>query len=439
MMGWKRVRRGAALLALGAVLATGCTAGDDTASDDTTGSDGTTASTEPSATGPAPGVTDDSIKVGVTYVDTAALVASGLNYDLGDHEAVYTALFDAINADGGINGRQIEPVFAPIDPTNPAPAEEKCVELTEDEDVFLVTGFFLNDAVNCVVGTHATAVAGGAQTADRIAQAEAPWLSWLPDEDQPETVTRALAEAGELDGTVAVYAAERDQAVMEDTVLPVLEDLGIEAVETGIMDAPADDQAAVASSVQTIAQRFEATGADTVLIVGASGQDWPTNMAANDSYRPKLLFLEQTGARAFYTNAATTDTSVLEGSLVGGGYGPDQARFDEPAMQECIAVLDAAGLDTPTPEDSGDDPSNQPYQAAFQACPDVALTQAWLEAAGEDLNYGTLAGAIEGLELVIPGDPDTRTFGAPPAGDGNPAAYLFAWDEDAQNYLPVEG
>ena len=73
-------------------------------------------------------------------MDTEALVASGLNYDLGDHEAVYTALFDAINADGGINGRQVELVFAPIDPTNPAPAEEKCVQLTEDDDVFLVTG-----------------------------------------------------------------------------------------------------------------------------------------------------------------------------------------------------------------------------------------------------------------------------------------------------------
>jgi hypothetical protein len=195
----------------------------------------------------------------------------------------------------------------------------------------------------------------------------------------------------------------------------------------------------VQSSVQTIAQRFEASGIDTVLIVGASGQDWPTAMAADDSYRPKLLFLESTGARAFYTNAATTDTSVLEGSLVGGGYGPDQARFEEPAMQECVAILSAAGVDTPAPEDAGDDPSNQPFQAAFQACPDVALTRAWLEAAGEDLNYGTLAGAIDGLELVIPGDPDTRTFGPPPAGDGNPAAYLFAWDEGEQDYLPVDG
>ena len=65
-------------------------------------------------------------------------------------------------------------------------------------------------------------------------------------------------------------------------------------------------------------------------------------------------------------------------------------------MQECIADLADPGVETPTPEEFGDDPSNQPYQAAFQACPDVALLRAWLEAAGEDLNYGTLAAAITG-------------------------------------------
>ena len=34
-------------------------------------------------TGDAPGVTDDTIKIGITYVDTEALKAVGLDYDLG--------------------------------------------------------------------------------------------------------------------------------------------------------------------------------------------------------------------------------------------------------------------------------------------------------------------------------------------------------------------
>src|SRR5689334_23174066 len=111
-MRWKRFGKGALAALLAVVLAAACTAGDDSSSSDTTAGDGAGSSTATTVapTGPSQGVTDDSIKVGVTFVDTAALVASGLNYDLGPHEDVYNALFDAINEDGGINGRQIEPV-----------------------------------------------------------------------------------------------------------------------------------------------------------------------------------------------------------------------------------------------------------------------------------------------------------------------------------------
>ena len=107
-------------------------------------------------------------------------------------------------------------------------------------------------------------------------------------------------------------------------------------------------------------------------------------------------------------------------------------------MQECITVLEDHGVDTPAPEDVGDDPSNQPYQAAFQACPDVALLRAWLEAAGENLNYGTLGTAADGLKVTIPGDPTERTYGAPPDADGNPTPYLYTWDEKNHDFVIEE-
>ena len=59
-----------------------------------------------------------------------------------------------------------------------------------------------------------------------------------------------------------------------------------------------------------------------------------------------------------------------------------------------------------------------------------------LEAAGEDLNYGTLQAAGEGLgELSIPGDPSPRTYGPGTAADGDPASYLFTWDADRDEYV----
>ena len=427
-------------------MVAGCASGDDddaveTDEDTTETTAGETTETtagDEEITGPAPGVTDDTIKIGVNYVDTASLTAVGLNFNLGDYQATYQALADAINAGGGINGRQLEVVFAPIDPTGPASADAACLKLTEDDDVFLVTGFFLGDAVTCPLDAHATAVVGGGMTPARLELAKAPWITWMPDTDQPNQVLDAFNERGELDGSVAVVAHAQDAALMEDTVLPKLSELGIEPVETATIDAPTDDTAALQSNVTLIAERFNAAGADTVLVVGIAGANWPLYMEENP-YRPKLLFTDVTAARAFATNESTTDTSILDNSLSGGSYGPDQARWEDAGQQACIETLAAAGVESPPPDQfDANDTSNQPYQAAFFACPDMGLMLKWLEAAGENLNYGTLEAALDGLTLAVPGDPGERTFGPPPASDGDPIAYLFTWNDSAAEFEVVE-
>jgi ABC-type branched-subunit amino acid transport system substrate-binding protein len=390
-------------------------------------------------TGDAPGVTDDTIKIGITYVDTEALVAVGLDYNLGPHQAVYEALVADINANGGINGRQVEAVFAPIDPTNAAGAEAACLKLTEDDDVFLMTGFFLNDAVMCPLETHGTAVVGGSITPELAPRAVAPWAAWLASSSQAGVVTQEFADRGLLDGNVAVYMAAADEPDYETDVKPVLDELGIEPVEVGINAAPTDDTAASEAEVRVIAERFKAAEADTILLVGIGSTAWMATMDEDTSYRPQLLFTEANSARSFYTSADTTDTTILEGALVGGGYGPDQARFDTESFQECVAVLTAGGVETPAPDQfDPDDASNQPYQAAFQACPDIALTVALLTRAGENLNYGTLAAAVDGLTFTAPGDPDSRTYGPAP-DNGNPPAYIYKWDEATKSVVLDEG
>ncbi len=111
-------------------------------------------------------------------------------------------------------------------------------------------------------------------------------------------------------------------------------------------------------------------------------------------------------------------------------------------MQACVATLTAGGVTRAKEPPSDFDPtdmSDQPYQATFFACPDMALTTAVLTAAGPDLNYGTLTAGIDGLKVKIPGDPAERTYGAPPAADGNPKAFLFAWDEATKGFVVSDG
>ncbi|HEY5697306.1 MAG TPA: hypothetical protein VIT01_07335, partial [Acidimicrobiales bacterium] len=101
--------------------------------------------------------------------------------------------------------------------------------------------------------------------------------------------------------------------------------------------------------------------------------------------------------------------------------------------QECIGVVEDNGGDVPDPATTPE--GEDLYVSGFTACDDVTLLRALLEAAGEDLNYGTLAAAAEGLEVQLPSEPEPRTYGPPPAADGDPTAYLYDWDPDTVDFV----
>jgi len=62
-----------------------------------------------------PGVSKDEIKIGVTYPDLDAIRAV-TDISHGDYKTTYNAVIDDLNKKGGINGRKVVPVFAPINP-----------------------------------------------------------------------------------------------------------------------------------------------------------------------------------------------------------------------------------------------------------------------------------------------------------------------------------
>lgn len=423
-----------AVVAAGLLLF-GCTSGDSSSSDTTSGDSTATTTAQTFPPGPAPGVTDTSIKVGVAYVDLASL-AGIVDIDHGDYEAAYTALFDKINADGGINGRTIDPVFAPIAPTGNEPADAACTKLTEDDDVFLIMGFFLGDNVLCPVETHSTAVIGGVLTAERLARADAPWYSNEGSEDLQAEAVRSMAEAGDLDGTVGVFGGPEEQTLMDDVILPLLDDLGVNVAEHAIVDQSADDTAGTDNATQVIGQRFEAAGVDQVIVLGTSSIAWARGIAATD-YRPALRFTEQ-GAINTYVGQDSADLTLMDGAELGGLYGGAANQYQLPAMQDCLGIIEDAGIEVPDPEGQ-ETADNQPWTSSMTACQQVVLFQALVEAAGEDLNYGSLQGGAEGLVVDMPNQPEPLTFGNGEHGDGDPPAYLFDFDADSRAFVLREG
>ncbi|MET0726809.1 MAG: ABC transporter substrate-binding protein [Acidimicrobiales bacterium] len=410
-------------LAAAVVLAVaGCTSGDD---DDVDTSPETTGSSEePAELGR--GVTADTIKIGITYPDVTNLGIA--NLDHGDYEGSYQALIDDLNERGGINGRTVEAVFSPVNPRGTEGAEAACVQLTEDEQVFLAMGYFGADTVLCALETHSTAVLGGSMSEDRLARAQAPWFTTEAGEDLTSDVIRLFAEEGVLDGDVAVFAQAGDVALLEDTVEPLLDELGIEPVETAVLDSPPGDNAAAVAQAGVIAESFESAGATKVLVVGNNGALGWLGGIENLDYRPQSLFVTTNTVLAYVNDAAGRDLSPLEDAIAGEGYNPGAARFAEEKNQACFEIIEAAGIEV---FDPGTDTPERPdtFVSADNACRNMALLEALLTEAGDNLNYTTLEEAGETIgDVDIPGYPEPFHYGPPPSADGDAPVYLFDWD-----------
>lgn len=407
--------------------------GDDD-SDDSAGDVATTTTTEPVPTGPAPGVTDDTIKIGITYVDLEP-VRDFIDLDHGDYEAAYRAVIDDINANGGINGRLLEPVMAGVSPLGSTEADETCVRMAQDEGVFAVIGFHFGDTPLCYLEVEQVAIIGGTMTEERLARASSPWFSTEPSSDLDLDALETFRDRGLFDAPFAVYGTVIEPDLFDQT-LARLSDLGIEPVAEAVLDADANDLNDQVAKVQLIVENFRTAGAETVLVVGSGPVSW-ANGAEGMSYRPRLLMTNADSANALADDSGARDLTVLAGAVLAALYGPNDEQFAEPLMQDCVGVLEAAGVEVPDPGSLPDGAETDPFVSAHAACRNLTLFTAIAEAAGEVLNYGSFQRAGETLGAIqIPGYPDPFVFGPPPSSDGDPAVYLFGFDEAEVAFVP---
>jgi len=428
------MRRHLTIAVAGLLLVAACTSGDDGGSGGDAGaSDGSVATeaTAPSATFPpnprADGVTDDTITLGVTYVDLEAL-GDVVDIDHGDYEAAYQAVADDINASGGVNGRQLELAFAPVTPIGTDSSDAACVELTEDIGVFAVVGFMLDEAPLCYVDLHDTPAIGGLITQERLDRATAPWFSNVAGaESVASRLVEAFADDGAFDGaTVGVISLPADQAVMEDVTIPTLEANGVDVADQAVIDVPDNDQAAALAQVGIIAERFQAAGIDTVVTVANAALTTAQGLEPT-AYRPRLLATGFESLATYITGQGGFDESVVADSL-SGGYATATVQYQDPLMQDCIrSVEDATGETVPDPAEARPgDP--EPFVSVFAACMQLNLFRQIAEAAGEVLDNGTFGQAGYTLgEIELPGAGGPATYG-PDSLDGDMPIYLLRFD-----------
>lgn len=416
-------RRLISALALAALIAAGCSDGDDTtetggpttttsapATTDTEPPDDsgstTTTTTEPvELTASFRGVTEDVIRVGVVGVDFERLAEAGVDFGAGDAAGVYTAALEAINARGGILGRQLELTTERYLPIGGTEADAVCSRLTEDEEVFIAVGAFRLDQVLCYTELVDTAVISiNQQNQERIDRSTAPYVTvrGRTDTRSVEWVD-AMVEAGVLEGeTVGVLGAiDADEELYNETVA-ALRAAGVEPIE-GLVQSNDGDVNANAADTEIILERFRSEG--VTVTVHASPAASALTTARDIGYETTWLQNPPIGAGTL--NNEGIDLSYVDGMLTlmptAVGTVDQPALADDPAMAECVASIEDNSeltVDFALDAEAGN------VNHAINACGIATIIELALTAAGAELTNDSLAAALAGIgEFSMAGFP----------------------------------
>jgi hypothetical protein len=256
MARWKSL---AALLALVAITAGACSSGS------------TPKASSGSSKGPAgPGVTADTIKLGVTIIDYAKLRSVGIKGDWGDMRITWDALIGDVNSHGGVFGRKIVPVYADYSVIDQASAEAACVALTQDTKVFAVLAGFIgpNEGVN-----KCFADKGTAQVSTNPDPAIARTLPWIT----PDAATKRklglwanllIAQKTLAGQKFAVMAYESRKAEVETSFLAPITKAGLKPTDVFLINVPEGDTVAAQAQLQTWNERMRSDGVKHVIMLG---------------------------------------------------------------------------------------------------------------------------------------------------------------------------
>jgi len=402
---------------------------EDTPAGDTTAETGD-GSDEPTAS--ATGVTEDGIKLGFAYADLEALAEQGfVDLDHGPYEDLMQVLVDDLNANGGIDGRQVEVVYGGFLPVDTEEQLALCTRFTEDEEVFAVLGGLDGDSMLCVTEQHETIAVGGTLTDELLERSVAPWVTANASvERTAAALVELLDREGELDGrTIAVHgSAGADSKVASDVVAPTLEAAGYEVTYESVVDAPQNDPQASSELVAINIEKMKEEGVDTVIAVGRS---IPVADFAEAGFFPHVYTTEIGPTRALALGGQV-DLGAFPTFATVGSDGPE-VHAQNPALQECIRIWeDATGEEILSLDEELAQGESSGRVGLRISCNVLRLFAAVAEAAGTDLNNESFLAGAESLgEITLPAA-EQASFG-PGKYDGQDAFTIFRWDTSVES------
>jgi len=386
---------------------------DDTDTDDTDTDDTDDTSTDdlPELTDSFTGVTSTTITVGIAMLNFEELVSIGASSEgWGDQQAVWQTLIDDLNANGGVLGREIVPVYEFYSPISPEDATRACTVMTEDNEVFAVLGGFVGPVVatnTCVTQLNSTILVGGNQSPDALAASNAPYYQpGSPDFALSTILLNLLDETGRLEGAKVFVMGGNADAANHDPVIELLSDRGVEVVGDNMYLAnDIEDTAAQDDELGIITEQIKQSGATAVFIHGTPSASIRGLAAAGLNETLDIWTNNPGGLNNL--GETITDKSIADGVITSGG-ADDTSIFDDPLYQsQCHDVVAASdiGADLRTPQAYEKGEENW-FNSVRRYCQHLDLFVQIATNAGGDLTQETFQGAAEAMnDFVLPGMP----------------------------------
>jgi hypothetical protein len=382
-------------------------------SDDDSDSKAPSTTAEPAAlTDSFRGVTATSIKLGFVLIDYAGCLKDFVDFTRGDQQKIAQAFVDDINADGGIGGRKVEPVYKTYCPIGNAKALETCTALTEDEKVFAVLGVFIDfsgDAQLCLTRDHETIHIGHELRKGWIDEAP-PGLLLTPDitaERRVNVLMNLVKRENFLKGkTVAILADQETKSVAESVIKPLLDAQKLKQGSTAVLTITGTDTSAAQAQLDSFLEKWKGEGVDAIVMSGllVSAKQFVEKIKAA---LPDVQLLTDGPSGVLEAGqdatAAKQNPNPYEGFTSAEGVTASE-RWKSARLQDCVQVYEkASGEKVIGPDELKPGPDGKRveiYIAVTDFCNELDMFKQIAEKAGANLTNDSWTKAVNGFGRI---------------------------------------
>jgi ABC-type branched-subunit amino acid transport system substrate-binding protein len=361
------------------------------------------------------GVTADSVKIGIVIIDYSK-IAFAVDFNRGDQQKIAQTFVDDINANGGILGRKIVPVYKTYNPITNVEPLKICTELTEDEKVFAVLGVFIDfsgDAQLCLARDKKTIHIGHELKRAWIDQAP-EGLLLSPDitqERRIDVLMSLVRQKNTLKGKkVAILSDQDSQSVANDVIKPALDRLKLEQGSTGVLSIAGTDTSAAQGQLDSFIEKWKGEKIDALFLSSqnvAGGKQFVDKIKAN---LPNVLLLTDVTSGTYQAAqdavSAGQKPNSYEGIIsVDGLNASERWAKNPPLLKHCREVYEkATGQTIVGPDDLKPGPDGKRveiYVAVSDFCGELVMFKAIAEKAGVNLTNDSWTKAVNNYGKIV--------------------------------------